>query len=418
MLQQSRSSMSQSAVQTINQCFDRAPMDDPYSKTKEYFHLVTLLEPRLRLRYKRQTVDSFWKLYQEQIRDPSFVSAIAEMQPQYAQVVVDVDHTEPGDVPRSLYTEAEVRSVVAAYQKALKQIILKIRPTHLTAMVLTKQPYIKTTSNGTSKISNGYHIQFPRIFISLEARTAIREIAAKYVSVELDAVENKPWLLYGSRKNLVSGTYKADYCIDHDGTRVSVENFLASHKSHTFLEESPFIPTIQELPQVLALSPVLASVSRKDNYVYYDYCITNDDKPVTAPKKEYVPLPTADEIAHCKELVAGINSTYAESYQTWNAVGMAILTTLGDNDQALDLWLDFSKKCPEKYNEEECRQRWGKMEGGMYTKGTLVHYYNESKLLNTKTRTSRNRVTAKVIKIKSRPKTFKMRPKMFKMRKA
>ena len=42
--------------------------------------------------------------------------------------------------------------------------------------------------------------------------------------------------------------------------------------------------------------------------------------------------------------------------------------------EGLDLWLNFSKLCEDKYNEAKCVYEWKKMTKKGYTVGSLIYY--------------------------------------------
>ena len=66
----------------------------------------------------------------------------------------------------------------------------------LDAVLLEKAPYI----NEKQMISNGYHLQFPNLFLS-EDNIKIIIDKLRETDKEVDDITKNPWLMYGASKN-------------------------------------------------------------------------------------------------------------------------------------------------------------------------------------------------------------------------
>ena len=61
-----------------------------------------------------------------------------------------------------------------------------------------------------------------------------------------------------------------------------------------------------------------------------------------------------------KSLLAFIDSSRSEEYDSWMTIGFCIYNVTGGTEEGFDLWCDFSKQSP-KFDENECLSRWEKM---------------------------------------------------------
>lgn len=101
----------------------------------------------------------------------------------------------------------------------------------------------------------------------------------------------------------------------------------------------------------------------------------NPEKPIEYPK-----LQRHQELHTCRCIIKELHPKRSVEYNDWFAVGSALYNTLDGSEEGLNLFLLFSAKCEDKYNEIECRNIWTRMKGSGYTKGTLVHMFNEDKI--------------------------------------
>lgn len=93
----------------------------------------------------------------------------------------------------------------------------------------------------------------------------------------------------------------------------------------------------------------------------------------------YPKLTNEEEYRTCKVIIEQLKPERADNYNDWFAVGSALYNTLEGSKEGLELFLLFSQKCEDKYDENHCIQKWSKMEGSTYSKGTLIHMFNKDK---------------------------------------
>ena len=302
--------------------------------------------------------------------------SIAEIPPPYSQMVVDIDKSVDGTVPKELYTNDELLEVVEVYQKVLKETITGLKKKHLDCVVLTKHPYVKTNSKtGKKTVKHGFHLHFPYIFIHKDHQKIVnRQVQSLLPDGGVDDVSGKPWLLYGHKKSRVSGSYELNVVVDADGEIQEPEDWVGTYTLYD-INEKPYKSTMDHWTWILSLI-----LWGRQEYVYYD--IDESKVKVAKPKKEiksYPKLESEQELKSCQSLVKNIKSNYAEDYDSWVKIGLAIYTCLDGSEEGLELWDEFSQKCPEKYaGREEIEKVWQSMSSDSCTKGTLIHYMKES----------------------------------------
>jgi hypothetical protein len=98
------------------------------------------------------------------------------------------------------------------------------------------------------------------------------------------------------------------------------------------------------------------------------------DKKITYPQ-----VASKEELENCTLIINTLQPKRSDNYNDWFSVGSSLYHTLQGSEEGLQLFLTFSAKCEDKYNENKCRDVWSKMEGSGYTKGTLIHLFNEDK---------------------------------------
>ena len=93
----------------------------------------------------------------------------------------------------------------------------------------------------------------------------------------------------------------------------------------------------------------------------------------------YPTLSNKDELIFCEKVIQSLKPERSENYQDWFAIANALCSTLNGSKEGLKLFLEFSSKCPEKYNKNECIKLWDdiSLRENKYSKGTLIHYFNE-----------------------------------------
>ena len=101
----------------------------------------------------------------------------------------------------------------------------------LDCVLLEKAPYI----NEKQMISNGYHLQFPNLFLS-EDNIKIIIDKLRETDKEVDDITKNPWLMYGASKNNLSGSYKASKVFTNDNFEISPEDYFKDYRIYDMSE--------------------------------------------------------------------------------------------------------------------------------------------------------------------------------------
>lgn len=336
-------------------------------KDNSFYTHVSLNKPMGKWLVKgREALVKFYDINPKIIEDE--LISFAEIPPPYSQMVVDVDKSVNGDVPKELYTNDELLEVVEVYQKVMNEMVKGIKKKHLDCVVLTKNPYVKTnTQTGNKSVKHGFHLQFPYIFIHKDHQKQItRRVQALLPNSGIDDVSGKPWLLYGHKKSRVSGSYDLNVVVDADGEIHEPEDWVGGYTLYTE-SEKPYQATMENWTWILSLI-----LWGRFDYVYEDSKVKVEKK---KSPKSYPKLESEEQLKSCESLVRNIKAEYAEDYNSWVKIGLAIYTCLDGAQEGLELWDEFSQKCPEKYGgREEVEKVWQTMISDKCTKGTLIHY--------------------------------------------
>jgi len=361
-------------------------------------NMVSMCKPYKKFCLGFNTYDRFFDRYEKIFKDyPDMIAGIAEKPYVYVStqnniktlgqgiIVVDVDFCSDDITIRDLYTQTTMLNFVYEYQKQIKRHCFDIPNKNLTCVVLTKPPYI-CNRNNKPRLKHGFHLQFIEVSIMGDVKKSIRNWVEKSTGIEIDDCDSKPWLLYGSCKNLNSGKYSVKYCVDFNKNLITIDDYLKTIKIYSHKTNEYYTPNRDNLPRVLSLK----SISEKEWCCFEGKVInltTNKTQLIQQPKpsQEYEKLSFQDELKVCRIAIDTIKSDKSEDYNTWFSIGSALYNVLDGEDEGLELFKVFSEKCPEKYDELVCENLWYnqfKNNNGVYTKGTLMyHYYSDREKL-------------------------------------
>jgi P4 family phage/plasmid primase-like protien len=92
-------------------------------------------------------------------------------------------------------------------------------------------------------------------------------------------------------------------------------------------------------------------------------------------EEKAVPTNPSEALAEARKIMPMLDAKRATDYKSWFEIG-CVLFNVGDGSvDALDVWIDFSKKTnANNFSEATCITRWGKMKKTEYGMGTLIYY--------------------------------------------
>ena len=134
---------------------------------------------------------------------------------------------------------------------------------------------------------------------------------------------------------------------------------------HKYTGEIPFIP-FNELREFLNLE----RMNFKDKSIYMPPI------PIEKPTDEKLQQTSCNN-PNKEEIIALINmlsDKRADDYYDWLNVGILLYNL---DKEYLDIWIEFSKRCPNKFDEQKCIQKWNSFNKEHSTKLTIasLHYW-------------------------------------------
>lgn len=293
-----------------------------------------------------EELEEFYNTYNLHIRKGSKYG-ILERPKDLGPLLVDIDISKETSEDKKLYTEKRVLEYVLSFQEQVRETT-NIEESVLECYVLEKKGYF---SNG--KFKNGFHLHFPKIWMSKKHRMTITNRVLKNFKVgEFETLDNSAsrnnWLLYKSRKTEDQEAYKLSYTISFDGKKSnkfpkkdSLVRLLSIRNNPTgnvYDVSSVFVP--KELPQYTRAKPI-------------------------SP-------PSGDLVDRC---LKALDDFRADEYYEWIRIGLVLHTI--DPENGLERWREFSKRS-EKYNDTNVEKTWdGFKNNNRYTVGTLIYLARE-----------------------------------------
>lgn len=354
---------------------------------------VSMVQPRGKFQFNRNIFNNFWQNYcSVMTTENESMFGIAEKPQAYTPVLVDVDikvvDSEELDYDEHLYTEHNVLSIIKTYQNVLRDIVEDCTEDKLTCILLEKPIYFITTKD-VRYVKNGFHLHFPKLFLSKVDQTVHllprvkKNIKEQKVfsnigvddssSVIDDSCCSVPWLLYGSRKSEESQPYTFSKVFDGNCNETNLEESFSDYKLYDEDEEEIDIKgnVRYNLPRILSILPFGRETS--DVKEGLEYLRNHTIKPKISNKIKHATVNVEEQLKEVRELLPMLADFRADVYTEWMNIGW-VLYNIGDGSQeALDLWLEFSSRS-DKYDESKCIYEWERMVKKDKTIGTLKHF--------------------------------------------
>jgi len=385
----------------------------------DYHTHVSMIQPLGKFNIPKQMMNNFWDKYCEEIlenqgiypyneknddedykeNEPGHVRkkhyGLAEKPHVFLPIVVDIDLKKKCDDDKdydSLYTEAQLENVVRDYQEVINNIVDKCTPKHQICFVLEKKPYKKMYGD-KEYVKHGIHLAFPYTFLSrndhenyllprIKRLFSKNKVFSNLVEDSSDVVDTcylkNPWLLYGSKKSENMEPYKLSKIYNNEREIISLNDALDGYKLY---DENEVLINISDnyhfyLPRILSIVVWNREISEIKSTLPSIIKVSNgNNKDVI--KKEYKIRNLTENLERAKNLLKIISESRAEHYSEWMQIGWAIYNISNGSDDGMCLWLEFSERCPEKFDESACVSAWRSMKIGNITMGTLAFYAKE-----------------------------------------
>ena len=316
---------------------------------------------------------------------------VTEKQKKIGPVFVDYDFRF--EDKKRQYSQKNIKDIAKVYMDLIQKY-LNIKDTdELKAYVTEKQK--PTVDEKQNNYKDGFHIIFPlpidvsiRFLIHEEAKEQIRNsdilVDVPYLNdfddvVDESVIIRNGWLMYGSKKN-----HKTPYIL----TKVYDRDMNELERNTYSKDELAVIFSARrhDEDEPLELKEEFNTVKMKQNIksIYEKYNCTKKQK--TNQKNNLIqqekiinylqPVVNVNNVNNpdvimAKKLITILSDKRADKYNEWATVGWALYNI----DAGLyDEFIEFSKKCKNKFSEDGCRKFWNSSKSSGYTIASL-HFW-------------------------------------------
>lgn len=362
---------------------------------------VSLILPRGKFQLNRVVQEEFWKAYMDGLDNPdqkemTRLYGIAEKpRGDYLPVLVDIDlkiRDDGEDIGDSLYTPDQLQTVIQTYQSVISSIVEDCTDRDLICFVLEKKMY-QENKNDRVYFKNGFHLHFPFVFLPKIAQEVhliprVKEALKSACTFSGLGVEDSGsvvddkciknyWLLYGSKKSETADPYLLSKVVSFEGKIISLEKALEGYVLFDHKEKPLEIvrPWSYYLPRVFSVLPANRSVKelKKGLVSPLKERLRKDQKSSNA-SVSYRETSTEENIKTAKKLMPLLSDFRAFDRNEWMDVGWTLFSISEGHQDALEIWCEFSSRCGEKYDENECIHLWANMVKKDKSIGSLKYY--------------------------------------------
>lgn len=347
----------------------------------------------------------FYRLYTSQWEAGTELHLLEKQGP-FAPMLIDVD-LQSLDGQR-VYTPVTLSSFASAVFEFYDKYLHLDPAVHMCYVMERRAPYKYTNKDGKKTFwKDGFHMLFT-IYTSVEVRELCREFVLDRCKGVLDAlnqsepnerivdravIQRNAWFMYGSTKAgvepyQITKVWRADHSVSEDWQTAPMIDLVRGlsvygpdlEPSLPYREggEEQLLRAIEKAyPQPKEekgrlLTPVTRELSS-------NVCKMVEE----GAEKRYN---DSSRLPHIARLVLeGLSPARADSYKEWLDVGLVLhWTAVGareiSSDDALALWIDFSRQSP-KFRPGECEHMWANFKSGSREKkltyGSLCHWVKE-----------------------------------------
>ena len=348
---------------------------------------------------KEEDLPTFYDLYAEAILDGEHVHLV-EKNTQIGSLRVDFDFIYDPSITKHQHTREQVLAFTKAYMANIGEFIQL--PKDVDVFIMEKRkPTLDTKKN---KMKSGIHIVVPGIATTSLVEQSVRRNLLKNMDTyfpglplteswdkvydEMVVKRQANWMLYMSRKGEdTSRPYEIKYIVNYsDGTTV-IDTDVPEITAGLIKKLSVRRNAEDETHMTEKGKATYAGVQREDTAkISGGRAVTpargrpaqRSERPSSrqsSPMGRHVRVLEPDEKQYLKAHTMNLNIERAEAYNTWLQVGLCLHNIHID---LLDVFLDFSSRNEEKYNEADCIQKWNAMtfknDGDRLGIGTLRYW--------------------------------------------
>lgn len=302
----------------------------------------------------------------------------------YGPLRVDFDLKASLDVGlKRQYTEEMLVKIVGFYQEEIKAAISPedFEEKMLWCIVLEK----KAPRSEEGKVKDGFHLHFPNFICEpwfqdeyLRGRVTEKmleskiwgdgkflEAPEKFIDINM---ARKTWMMYGAGKDLKAEPFLATKAYDGNGSAIKLEKVFEDEMVGRKASLAYYLPRFMTIRGFNEITPLRKEID--DRRAAY-----KSRKPrgkTNFVKKRSMEDVLADiKILKDGEIMTMLSDDRADGYETWMDVGWTLFNIGQGCDEALELWLEFSRRSP-KFTDGACEEAWGKMQMRDKTIGSIL----------------------------------------------
>lgn len=349
-------------------------------------------------------MDDFLNLYQAAI-DAGEVPHVVERPNRVAPLCIDIDFRYPAVYCDRQYDKNDIKVLIQRVNDVINKYVYTDKKDMLAYVFEKPKP---THDEKNEQYKDGFHIVYPFLALDKEMRYLVIDYSRSDIVKNKDfdhlpfcndiedvfdtsVVMRNGWMMMGSRKE--DGQLYKLSCV-YDGTckKLSSDKYEVNAKLlsvRQYLDED--LTPLKEITKELEFKERIKLVMEKyegtsmkklkrklnnNKSIAFDIDeseeegsdIVNDmDSQDDVPKKIKTKSSKQD-IDFAKKLVNILSVKRAKSYEPWILLGWCLNNI---SDKLLQTWINFSKKCPDKYEEGKCEEIWKNSYEGEMGLGTL-----------------------------------------------
>lgn len=333
---------------------------------------------------KKKDYGDFINLYATELERNRFKMHLTENFDDLSPIVIDLDLRFNSCLQNSLIDDNIVKKIVKIHIDYVSQHFVPGKNNkHLTCIVMkSKSNPVFDSKRGYTK--DGLHIHFPfiktdrpyKIIMRHHLKSKIAKIVSKIGNTNSeDSVYDYGiisgtgrWCLYGASKPgkepyLIYKVYRVKTKNNNECLVNVTKKFHKCYKNRkpdlvkllsVYIKRNPTgfksVQVLQTLRGEYAQlkGQQISKNIQKEQKMFNSFSGFNKVDGTASDLEDY-------EIKEIKDLMLCINTKRAFEYGTWISIGLSLHNISKD---LIWLWKEFSKQCPEKYDEDTCNNKW------------------------------------------------------------
>jgi P4 family phage/plasmid primase-like protien len=355
--------------------------DQPFTHTSK-------IKPLRRYYIEGEKLEKFYQVYNQVITE-GCIAGITEKPNAVVPLIVDIDFkcTLNNGLQR-YYKPKHIREIIQIYHEIIEEIAEEPTEKMFYCCVLEKTEPV--SYQGYCK--DGFHLHFPYFYTQHWVQKeyirnqVIQRVLERKIFADIPIAEsiekvfdrnipNVTWLMYGSRKEPKAEAYKITKFYNKDLEFLPIKTVFKKYARNNVNQENSGkrewnLPRYMSIRNTPNGEPIEETPLKKEIL---------ENKPKTGTfkiqrKKEYKRdldeiFTDLDDARYILEQL--IDQERASDYGKWMEIGWILFNICEGHQKGLDLWIAFSSRCPEKFQEGVCEKEWSKMEVRNYSLATL-----------------------------------------------